>query len=138
MTWWWEHIHTGNLYTHWSALSAFLEVTGIGKAGMRPAHFENTEGPILPFGVATHGEALVWLLDRACDWPDGATETNPASVTGAKVALAGVDDGLWSVEWWDTLSGKRITAIEATAADGVLRLQPPAFQADIAARLKKR
>lgn len=138
MTWWWEHIHTGNLYAHWSALSAFLAGTGIGKAGMRPAHFESVEGPVLPFGVATHDEALIWLLDRACDWPDGAMEANPASVTGAKVALAGVDDGLWSVEWWDTLSGKRITAIEATAADGVLRLQPPAFQADIAARLKKR
>ena len=65
-------------------------------------------------------------------------ETDPASVTGAKVALAGVDDGLWSVEWWDTLSGKRITEVEATASGGVLRLQPPAFQADIAARLKKR
>jgi hypothetical protein len=138
MTWWWEHIHTGNLYAHWSALSAFLAGTGIGKAGMRPAHFENAEGAVLPFGVATHDEALVWLLDRACDWPDGAMEANPASVAGAKVALAGVDDGLWSVEWWDTLSGKRITAVEATASGGVLRLQPPVFQADIAARLKKR
>ena len=138
MTWWWEHIHTGNLYAHWSALSAFLSGTGIGKAGMRPAHFENTEGPVLPFGVATHDEALVWLLDRACDWPDGAMEASPAPVTGAKVALAGVDDGLWSVEWWDTLSGKRIAAVDATASGGVLRLQPPAFQADIAARLKKR
>jgi len=138
MTWWWENIHTGNLYAHWSALSAFLAGTGIGKVGMHPAKFENAEGPVLPFGVATHDEALVWLLDRACDWPEGSMETNPASVTGAKVTLAGVDDGLWSVEWWDTLSGKRIAEAEATASDGTLRLQPPAFQADIAARLKRR
>jgi hypothetical protein len=65
-------------------------------------------------------------------------EANPVPVTGAKVVLAGVDDGLWSVEWWDTLSGKRIAEVEATAAGGNLRLQPPAFQADIAARLKRR
>jgi hypothetical protein len=138
MTWWWEHIHSANLYAHWSALSAFLEGTGIGRAGMRPAHFENAEGPVLPFGIATHDEALVWLLDRACDWPEGAMEANPAPVTGSKVTLAGVDDGLWSVEWWDTLSGKRLAEAEATASGGTLRLQPPAFQADIAARLKKR
>jgi len=138
MTWWWEHIHSANLYAHWSALSAFLEGTGIGKAGMRPAHFENAESSVLPFGVATHDEALVWLLDRACDWPDGAKEANPAPVTGSKVTLAGVDDGLWSIEWWDTLSGKRIAEVEATASGGTLRLQPPAFQAEIAARLKKR
>jgi hypothetical protein len=138
MTWWWEHIHSGNLYPHWSALSAFLQGTGIGKAGMRPVKFENVEGPILPFGVATRDEALVWLLDRACDWPDGAMEANPASVTASKVTLTGVDDGLWSVEWWDTLSGKRVAHAEATASGGSLPLQPPAFQADIAARLKKR
>jgi hypothetical protein len=138
MTWWWESIHSANLYTHWSALSAFLGGTGIGKAAMRPARFENAEGPILPFGVATHDEALVWLLARACDWPDGAMESNPASVTGAKVTLAGVDDGPWAIEWWDTLSGKRIAAAEATASGGSLGLQPPAFQTDIAARLKKR
>jgi hypothetical protein len=138
MTWWWENIHAANLYAHWSALSAFLGGTGIGNVGMRPARFEDAEGPVLPFGVATRDEALVWLLDRACDWPEGATEANPASVTGSKVTLAGVDDGRWSIEWWDTLSGKRIAEVEATASGGILRLEPPAFQADIAARLKKR
>jgi hypothetical protein len=137
MTWWWEHVHSGNLYAHWSALSAFLQGTGIGKAGMRPARFENAEGPILPFGVATHDEALVWLLDRACDWPDGAMEASPAAVSGSKVTLTSIDDGLWSVEWWDPLSGKRVAQAEATASSGSLQLQPPAFQADIAARLKR-
>jgi len=65
-------------------------------------------------------------------------EANPASVAGSKMTLAGVDDGLWSVEWCDTLSGKRIAEAELTAAGAALLLQPPAFQADIAARLKKR
>ena len=43
-----------------------------------------------------------------------------------------------TVEWWDTLAGKRLAEVKATASGGTLRLQPPAFQADIAARLKKR
>jgi len=34
--------------------------------------------------------------------------------------------------------GKRLAEVEATASGGSLRLQPRAFQADIAARLKKR
>src|SRR6185369_7988965 len=69
--------------------------------------------------------------------PQGAMETNPAPVTGAKVTLAGIDNGEWSVEWWDTLSGKRISEVEATASGGSLRLEPPSFTADIAARIKK-
>jgi hypothetical protein len=138
MTWWWENIHSANLYSHWSALSAFLQGTGIGKAGMHPAKFEGIEGPILPFGVASHDEALVWLLDQACDWPEGAMEADPAPVAVAKVTLADIDNGAWSIEWWDTLSGKRISETEATASGGTLRLQPPAFHVDVAVRLKRR
>jgi hypothetical protein len=96
------------------------------------------EGAVKPFGISSRTEALVWLLDRAADWPDGATNAAPPSLAGAKVVLAGVDDGTWSVEWWNTAEGKRMTAAEAVASDGRLRLEPPAFQADIAARLRKK
>ena len=91
-----------------------------------------------PFGVAAPDEALVWLLDRACDWPDGAMEASPSPVADAKVTLAGLSDGVWSIEWWDTLAGKRLATGEANASGGFLQLAPPAFQVDIAARLKKR
>jgi len=138
MTWWWENIHTAKLHHHWSALSAFLDGTGIGRSDLRPARFEPADGPVTPFGVAAHDEALVWLLDRACDWPEGAGVADPSPVTGAKVTLQGLDDGLWSIEWWDTLTGKRTASTEGTASGGALRLEPPAFKADIAGRLKKR
>ena len=77
MTWWWEQIHTANLFHHWSALAAFLAGTGMGRTDLRPARWEHTEGPLIPYGVASHDEALVWLLDRASDWPSGALEVNP-------------------------------------------------------------
>ena len=76
----------------------------------------------------------MWLLDRACDWPDGAMDPNPQAVTGAKVTIQGLDDGQWSIEWWDTLSGKRIATHKAAASGGMLQLEAPAFQVDIAAR----
>ena len=138
MTWWWESIHTADLYHHWSALHAFLAGTGIGRGDLQPAKFENTDGSVIPFGVAASDEALIWLLDRACDWPDGAMDPNPSPVTGAKVTLTGIDDGVWSVEWCSTLTGEPVASGEVTAADGGLRLEVPVFQADIAAHLKKR
>jgi len=138
MSWWWENIHSANLYPHWSALAAFLEGTGIGRADLRPARFDTVEGGVKPFGISSRTEALVWLLDRAVDWPDGATNAVPPSLTGAKVVLTGVDDGAWSVQWWNTAEGKRVTDAQAVASDGRLRLEPPAFQADIAARLSKK
>jgi hypothetical protein len=138
MTWWWENVHGANLYRHWSALAAFLQGTGIGRPYLKPAQFQNVEGSVLPFGVAAHDEALVWLLDHASDWPDGAMVANPTPVAGAKVTLVGVADGTWSVEWWDTLTSKRVASTNAIASGGTLRLEPPAFQVDLAGRLKKR
>jgi hypothetical protein len=137
MTWWWESIHTAKLYDHWSALSAFLEGTGIGRPDLKPARFENVEGLVTPYGVAARDEALVWLLDRAYDWPDGAMDATPKPMNGAKVVISGVADGAWSVEWWDTLAGRRVRADKVTARADALQLEAPAFQADLAARLKK-
>jgi len=138
MTWWWESIHSANLYPHWAALSAFLRGTGLGRADMQPAKLDTGESPVLAWGMAAPDEALVWLLDRACDWPDGAMRADPAPVVGAKATLRGVADGPWSIEWWHTLTGQQIAAQETTATSGALVLEAPSFQADVAARLRKR
>ena len=78
-----------------------------------------------PFGISSRTEALVWLLDRAVDWPDGATNAVPPSLTGAKVVLTGGDGGAWAVQWWNTAKGKRVTEAQAVTSDGWLRLDPP-------------
>jgi hypothetical protein len=57
-------------------------------------------------------------------------------VNGVKVTLTGLSDGVWSVDWWDTLAGKCLATDKATASGGTLQLAPPAFQVDMAARLK--
>ncbi len=140
MTWWWEEIHRGNLYRHWSALAAFLQGTGMGRPDFQPARFDQDKDevpPVLAFGVAARDEALVWLLDRACNWPAGAMNDDPPKVTDAGTTLTGLDDGKWSVQWWDTLEGKCIASREVTAQNGRLQLTAPPFQVDIAARLKK-
>ncbi|MGH7973384.1 MAG: cellulase family glycosylhydrolase, partial [Limisphaerales bacterium] len=90
MTWWWESIHSANLYPHWSALNAFLRGTGVARSDMRPAKFSQTQSAVTPFGIAAKNEALVWLLDRAYDWPDGAMDANPKSLSGAQVSLVGL------------------------------------------------
>lgn len=137
MTWWWESIHSANLYRHWSALSAFLEGTGIAGTDFKPARFQETQGAAIPFGVAGTDEALVWLLDRDHDWPNGAMEAEPDPLKDATVTLLDMANGRWSVEWWDTIEGRQVAAAQATVSNGALRLEPPPFRVDIAARLRK-
>ena len=137
MTWWWEDIHKANLYGNWSSLNQFLAGTGIGRADLRPAQFERVDNSIMPFGMADRDEALVWILDRACDWPQGAMDANPAPVKNAKLTLAGLDPGDWTVEWWDPAAGRPLTTLQTRTTNTFLELAPPDFQMDIAARLKK-
>jgi hypothetical protein len=119
-------------------LSAFLEGTGIARADMRPAQFQNATDSLRTFGVAASDEALIWLLDPAFDWPNGASESQPKPFTGGKVTLAGVENGTWDVEWWNTLAGERLASNRARVADGALQLEAPSFVVDVAARLRKR
>lgn len=137
MPWWWEEVHRANLYPHWAALAAFLEGTGIGRADMRPAAWGERDPRVIPFGMAADDEALVWFLDQACNWPEGALDEQPTPLADATVTLQGVADGTWSIEWWDPHSGTCVARGEAAARSGALQLLPPAFQMDIAGRLKK-
>lgn len=136
MTWWWENIHSANLYPHWSALNAFLKSTGVARPEMRPAKFEPNHDAVLAFGIAAPDEALVWLLNRAYDWPEGAMDADPKLVTGAKVLLSGVKEGRWTIQWWNTRTGQKISEAQANSSGGSVTLEPPSFQADVAARLK--
>lgn len=137
MTWWWESIHAANLYRHWSALAAFIKGTGIGRAEMHPAEFRDVQGQVHVFGVSAPDEALVWILDKAYDWPEGATVPDPVPVIGAKVTLTAVDGGEWSVEWWNTLTGEKLLSQKLAASSGTIVLEAPSFKADVAARLRK-
>ncbi|MBN1422759.1 MAG: cellulase family glycosylhydrolase [Planctomycetes bacterium] len=138
MTWWWESIHAANLYAHWSSLARFLEGTAIAQPQMAPASTDTKGGKAKAFAVATPREALVWLLDPAYDWPEGAMVAPPARLEGIEVEVAGLEDGSYDIVWWETLEGKVIAKAEAACASGRLRLAAPPFRADIACRAAKR
>jgi hypothetical protein len=137
MTWWWESIHGAKLYGHWSALTKFLEGTAIAAADMRPVPTAASRDKVKVWAVATRREALVWVLDPAMNWPEGAMVDTPPVVTGAEVSIAGLEEGIYAVEWWHTLEGKRLTVAESRLVDGKLNLMVPAFSVDLAARIRK-
>lgn len=138
MTWWWESIHGAKLYGHWSALARFLDGTTMASAEMRPVTARVREDKAKAWAVATRRQALVWVLDPAMNWPEGALVAEPSAVQGVVVVLEGVEDGTYHVEWWDTLEGRRLVSSEASCEEGRLVLSVPGFRVDVAARATKR
>ncbi len=138
MTWWWESIHGANLYHPWSALARFLDGTAIASPHLQPASATVKDALARVWAVATPREALIWLLNPAANWPEGANLESPPSVSGAVGTVPAMDDGPYSVEWSDTLEGKVVATAEARATTGQLTLTAPDFRVDLAARVKKR
>ena len=62
-------------------------------------------------------------------------EADPPPVSGAEVALSGLDAGSYVCQWWDPQAAKvvRSDELEVGSAPGIL--SPPPFKVDIAARL---
>ncbi len=137
MSWWWQDIHRAGIYQHWSALASFLRGTSIARDGMEPMRFEDQEEiKVRPFGITTGREALIWLLDPAYSWPDGGQDASPVPVTGAEVSATGLKNGTYSIEWWNTQEGKPVHNEEVRIEKGLLRLAPPSFQVDMAAKIQ--
>ncbi len=57
------------------------------------------------------------------------------SVAGKSIALQGLSDGAWKLEWDDTWQGTRVAASDVTVAGGKLTLQVPAGSAATAGDL---
>lgn len=134
MPWWWESIHQENLYPLWGSLARFLEGTGFGAAGWRPARVSSTDDQLDVLGMSDGRTVLVWAIDPHYHYPNGA-EDSPKQVAGAEATLLGLPDGDFLVEWWHTREGRVVHKNPAQCENGQLQLKIPPFAVDIAARI---
>ncbi len=138
MSWWWQSIHAAGRYGSWASLSAFLRGTNIASGDFEPLEAKS-EGPmeVEAFAVGSKTEAIVWFLDPRYSWPSGAMEEEPRECSGARVALGGLESGVYAVEWWAPAGGKSLGQAELEGAAGRLVLAPDTFRVDLAAKIRK-
>jgi hypothetical protein len=140
MSWWWESIHAAGRYGSWSSLSSFLKGTAVARSDMAPAEVALDPGDkARGLAVLGKGEALLWILDRAYSWPDGAMDKEPKPCEGLKVTLRGLTSGTYAIEWWDPAAASVIKEeLREVTADGRLECSVPPFKMDMAVRMKAR
>jgi len=136
MQWWWEQIHAENLYPLYASISRFLDATGFGAAGWHPAKTETPDAGVLVYAMAQGSNALAYLLDPRYEYPQGNVD-EAQSLEGASCVLTNFPEGPYAVTWWDVARGRVIEETQAAAKNGELRLAPPVFAVDIAARIRR-
>ncbi len=90
----------------------------------------------LVLGLRSPSRMLLWVRNGEYTWynvADGAVRPRPP----ARLVLADVPAGSWTIERWDTTQGKPLDRVRATSRDGRLELTVPALAEDVAYKIVK-
>ncbi len=97
-----------------------------------------TERPNLRvLGMAADDRVLLWAGNKAHTWFNVHGGGLIPPVAPSVVTLAGLRDGPWRVEHWDTVEGKVTGVREVVVKDGQLELHLPEIQGDLALKLAR-
>lgn len=137
MPWWWESFHAADAYPTWDSLAKFIEGTGFGAAPWRPAQLTaaaDRQAAVKALAMTDGRQALLWMVDDRYIFPRAAKDdAQPRS--DASIVLHGLPDGPYTVTWWDPAAGAARDTATATSQDNAIRIEAPAFNVDIAAKV---
>jgi hypothetical protein len=95
-------------------------------------------GPDLDLqGLQTEDYVLLWARNPQFIWLCAREGRKPEPQPEGQLTLKNVHDGRYSFTWRDTTTNEVLLDGEATAADGLLRLDTPAVTRSAAARLER-
>lgn len=143
MHWTWgSYVDEYNMYEHYRAVSTLFKGADLRFA----MPFDNLsraagDGVMWYMGLRTqaNNRAYLWIKDSKYDynWILDGYKT-PLEIATGTISVEGMLAGEYAIEFLDTYENEVISTIYATAgADGVLTVEYPAFQRDIAAKIVK-
>jgi hypothetical protein len=111
----------------------WLQIRKLTLPSYRSSRFPEVDA----LGLAAEGRMIVWVHSRQSTWRAAFDGKTPDSQDHLSVNVATTSQASWRVEWWDTFRGVVLRTDEVRPESGVLRLSPPSFDRDLAARLTK-
>ncbi len=94
--------------------------------------------PLRVLGMQNDSSAVFWCQNRADLWYERAAGKAIKPLDPTRFTVAGLTDGAYELEWWDTSVGKptRTDAVQVTG--GKLLVELPRLETDVAAKLRQR
>jgi len=153
MYWWWDTlVAPANLWPHYRGIARFLRDEDLARFAPLPVSVAPAETAIA-LGLRASDRALIWLRNRRYRADEAAYQHSVQIATGQAseatfrfllpaledvwLEIQPLDEGIHRVTWFDTLSGDPLATVDASPADGRLRLRAPAFRNDLAAKLAR-
>lgn len=138
MHWWWDsYLADRDLYYHYAALASFLRGAPLPDARWSPVR-SGAGSPLLVVGSNSRDAGLLWIRRRENTWYRRALEgRDPLALGRATVELAGLAEGRYRVEWWDTYNGAALGHAIVAASQGTLTLRPPERLPEVACKVRR-
>ncbi|MFH0772104.1 MAG: hypothetical protein V1933_05740, partial [Candidatus Omnitrophota bacterium] len=132
-----DYIDPLNLYYHWQALAKFNEGEERRNMNLRysRATIECDDGAVLMAqGILNDSRALIWIydLDRM-KFDQGPLK--PLDAKDVILTIAGMNDGKYKAEFWDTYKGIITGASEGECINSEVKVALPRITKDIACKV---
>jgi len=137
--WWWQLVEEENFYPEYTAISKFMAGEDLRDPDLqmnRPEVQSRTGIELSAQCLRSKTRGFGWLYrqrDFASVDPAGMAITS-----NVVMRIDGMAGGAYRVQFWDTLEGKPIAEVEASAEAGTLTVDAPPFARDIAFKIKRR
>jgi hypothetical protein len=92
---------------------------------------------VLIVGLANPHSAMLWIQNRANTWWNAAQGKRPRPVPPLAVTLADLEDGEYTIEWWDPYTGQRTGRERSQCTRGRLTVQTPEIARDAAFKVMR-
>jgi hypothetical protein len=145
MYWWWGYVDKNNLYRHYQPLAKFVAGVDWPSRRWTPIHLTLPNLPVSMnvYGVSGGDRALLWLHDPLAFRIIDGKAVRGGPQPKAKANIAPLEDGEYTVEWWDTTTGAIVrtdpgVVNHLTDFGYGLELDPPEFWGDTAVRVIKK
>lgn len=136
MFWWWDQLDRQNAYHHYRPLATFLK--DISFVGLQPLAATLSGARLRALGYQSSDRAYLWLCDKNATWWNQVVDNQqPAEIKSATFEIAGLEPGVYKVEWWHTQEGRTIAGEQISHANGPLRISVPFFIGDIACKITR-
>ncbi len=102
--------------------------------GYRISNYRSSRYPdVRALGLRDKDLVVLWLQHRKSTWKAVRDGAAAPKIEGTQVLLPNMTGDRYAVEWWDTYKGEVTRREQASARDGVLTLDIPTVERDVAA-----
>ncbi len=134
--WWWgQYVDPKNLYVQFRAVASFVRGIPWNTAGFERMEPETPNESLRAIGLRGKQISILWLQNTAHTWWNVVNGTVISPVEPVELILPGIPPGRYSIEYWDTYSGKMTRKETASATAGSLKIMTPRLETDIALKI---